>query len=88
MKIKTSISIDRELWIELKTLASRQGKDVSSTLKDAIENELISDLNKSLAKYSIMNTSDLDFEPIKIDRGISDLVRSMRDDRENSISGH
>lgn len=88
MKIKTSISIDKELWIELKNLASKQGKDVSSTLEDAIENELISGLDQSLAKYSIVKTSNLDFEPVKPKGKISDLVRSMRDDRESGLSGH
>jgi predicted transcriptional regulator len=86
MKVKTSISIDNEIWIELKNLALQRGKDISSILKDAIENELYLDLDKSLMKYSKYGKSDLDFEPIKPNSEISDLVRSMRDDRENRIS--
>ncbi len=35
-----------------------------------------------------MNTSDLDFEPIKIDRRIINLVRSTGNYKENNISGH
>ena len=86
MKVKTSISIDNEIWMELKNLALQRGKDISSILKDAIENELYLDLDKSLMKYSKYSKSDLDFEPIKPNGKISDLVRSMRDDRESRIS--
>ena len=86
MKVKTSTSIDNEIWMELKNLALQRGKDISSILKDAIENELYLDLDKSLMKYSRYGKSDLDFEPIKPNGKISDLVRSMRDDRESRIS--
>ena len=72
--------------MELKNLALQRGKDISSILKDAIENELYLDLDKSLMKYSKYGKSDLDFEPIKPNGKISDLVRSMRDDRESHIS--
>lgn len=73
--------------MRLKNLALEQGKDISSILENAIENELISNLDKSLMKYSSKTVSDLDFEPVKPKQQISDLVRSMRDDRENRISG-
>ncbi|MCW6171184.1 MAG: hypothetical protein LVQ96_08475 [Thermoplasmatales archaeon] len=86
MKVKTSISIDNEIWMELKNLALQRGKDISSILKDAIENELYLDLDKSLMKYSKYGKSDLDFDPIKLKSKVSDLVRSIRDDRESRIS--
>ena len=86
MKVKTSISIDNEIWMELKNLALQRGKDISSILKDAIENELYLDLDKSLMKYSKYGKSDLGFDPIKLKSKVSDLVRSMRDDRESRIS--
>jgi hypothetical protein len=86
MKVKTSISIDNEIWMELKNLALQRGKDISSILKDAIENELYLGLDKSLMKYSKYGKSDLDFDPIKLKSKVSDLVRSMRDDRESRIS--
>ncbi len=86
MKVKTSISIDNEIWMELKNLALQRGKDISSLLKDVIENELYLDLDKSLMKYSKQVNSNLDFDPIKPKSNVSDLVRSMRDDRENRIS--
>ena len=37
MKIKTSIPIDNEIWMELKNLALQRGKDINSILKDAIK---------------------------------------------------
>jgi hypothetical protein len=86
MKVKTSISIDNEIWMELKNLALQRGKDISSILKDVIENELYLNLDKSLMKYSKCGKSDLDFDPIKVKSKVSDLVRSMRDDREGRIS--
>ena len=86
MKVKTSISIDKQIWMELKNLALQRGKDISFILNDAIENELYLNLDKSLMKYSKYGKSDLDFEPIKPNGKISDLVRSMRDDRESRIS--
>ena len=86
MKVKTSISIDNEVWMELKNLALQRGKDISSVLKDIIENELYLDLDKSLMKYSKHGNSNLDFDPIKPKSKVSDLVRSMRDDRESRIS--
>ena len=86
MKVKTNISIDNEIWMELKNLALQRGKDISSILKDVIENELYLNLDKSLMKYSKCGKSDLDFDPIKVKSKVSDLVRSMRDDREGRIS--
>jgi hypothetical protein len=86
MKVKTSISIDKEIWMELKNLALQRGKDISFILKDAIENELYLNLDKSLKKYSKYGKSELDFEPIKSNGTVSDLTRSMRDDRESRIS--
>jgi predicted DNA-binding protein len=86
MKVKTSISIDNEIWMELKNLAIQRGMDISSILKDIIENELYLDLDKSLMKYSKHGDSNLDFDPIKPKSKVSDLVRSMRNDRESRIS--
>ena len=86
MKVKTSISIDKQIWMEIKNLALQRGKDISFILNDAIENELYLNLDKSLMKYSKYGKSDLDFEPIKPKSKVSDLIRSMRDDRESRIS--
>jgi hypothetical protein len=86
MKVKISISIDKQIWMELKSLALQQGKDISFILKDTIENELYLNLDKSLMKYSKCGKSDLDFELIKPRSKVSDIIRSMRDDRESRIS--
>jgi len=86
MKVKTSISIDKEIWMELKNLALQRNKDISFILKEAIENELYLKLDQSLIKYSKYGKSDLDFEAIKPKCEVSDLIRSMRDDRESRIS--
>lgn len=86
MKVKTSISIDNEIWMKLKNLALQRGEDISSILKEAIKNELYLDLERSLMKHSKYGKSELDFDPIKPDSEISGLVRSMRDDREGRIS--
>ena len=72
--------------MELKNLAIQRGMDISSILKDIIENELYLDLDKSLMKYSKHGDSNLDFDPIKPKSKVSDLVRSLRDDRESRIS--
>jgi hypothetical protein len=86
MKVKTSISIDKQIWMELKNLALQRDEDISSILKDAIENELCLNLDKYLMKYSKSGKSSLDFEPIKPSGKVTDLIRSMRDDRESRIS--
>ncbi len=86
MKVKTSISIDKQIWVELKNLALQRGMDISSVLKEAIENELYLNLDEYLMKYSKYSKADLDFEPIKSKGNVSDLIRSMRDDRKNRIS--
>ena len=86
MMVKTSIPIDNEIWMELKNLALQRGNDISSILKNAIKNELFLDLDKSLMKYSRYCKSGLDFEPNKPKDKVSDMIRSMREDRESRIS--
>ncbi|MGP6207715.1 hypothetical protein ACNF42_06800 [Cuniculiplasma sp. SKW3] len=86
MKVKMSIFIDKQIWMELKNFALQRGKDISFILEDVTENELYLNLDKSLMKYSRYGKSELDFEPIKPKAKVSDLVKSMRDDRESSIS--
>ena len=87
MKAKKSISIDNEIWMELKNLALQRGKDISSILRDVIENELYLNLDKSLMEYSGYSKSGIDFDPIKPYVKVSGLVRSMRNDRESRGSG-
>ena len=52
MKTKTSISIDQQVWAKLKNLAVERGVDISSLLQIAIEDELISNFEDSIMKFS------------------------------------
>ena len=52
MKTKTSISIDRQVWAKLKNLAVERGVDISSLLQIAIDDELISNFEDSIMKFS------------------------------------
>ena len=52
MKTKTSISIDQQVWTKLKNLAVERGVDISSLLQIAIEDELISNFEDSIMKFS------------------------------------
>ena len=87
MKTKTSISIDQQVWIKLKNLATERNTNISSALQKAIESELLSNFDDSIIKYSTRRRSDLDFDPVEPKQKVSELIRRMRDERENSISG-
>ena len=52
MKTKTSISIDQQVWTKLKNLAVERGVDISSLLQIAIDDELISNFEDSIMKFS------------------------------------
>ena len=52
MKTKTSISIDQQVWAKLKNLAVERGVDIRSLLQIAIEDELISNFEDSIMKFS------------------------------------
>lgn len=87
MKTKTSISIDQQVWTKLKNLAVERGVDISSLLQIAIEDELISNFEDSIMKFSTKGGTELDFDPIEPRQNISGLVSGMRDEREDRISG-
>ena len=86
MKTKTSISIDQQVWAKLKNLAVERGMDISSLLQIAIEDELISNFEDSMIKFSTQGGTELDFDPIEPRQNVSELVRGMRDEREDRIS--
>ena len=87
MKTKTSISIDQQVCIKLKNLATERNTNISSVLQKAIDGELLSNFDDSIMKYSTKRRSDSDFDPVEPKQKVSELVRRMRDERENSISG-
>lgn len=60
---------------------------MSSILQNAIENELISNLEEPLMKYVSKKSPELDFDPIQPRKRVSDLVSGMRYDREDRLSG-
>ena len=89
IKVKTSIYIDKELWEKFKKYALRRGKEVSKLLEEIIEEEMIEEtLSNILLELVDFESYEIDFEPIRPKKGlVSELIRVMRDERANSISG-
>ncbi len=87
MRRKTSVYIDESLWNEFKKKAVSMGKEVSKYLEEVIEEELLKNLEKELNQQVEGENYELDFEPIEVGEIMSDLVREMRDERRNSLSG-
>ncbi|USS41728.1 hypothetical protein NF865_09965 [Thermococcus aggregans] len=86
-KIKTSIYIDAELWWKLKKDAAEEKKDLSKLLEEIISEELLLGVEDSLRKMLKEFEEKIEFEPIVVKGSVSELVRAMRDERENSILG-
>ncbi len=87
MRRKTSIYIDESLWEEFKKKAVSKGKEVSKYLEEVMEEELLKNLEKELNRQVEGENQELDFEPIEVSEIVSSLVRKMRDERRNSLSG-
>lgn len=87
MRRKTSVYIDESLWNEFKKKAVSMGKEVSKYLEEVIEEELLKNLEKELNQQVEGENYELDFEPIEVGEIMSDLVREMRDERGDSLSG-
>ncbi len=87
MRRKTSIYVDGSLWKEFKKRAESKGKEVSKYLEEVIEEELLKNLEKELNRQVEGENQELDFEPIEVSEIVSNLVRKMRDERRNSLSG-
>ncbi len=87
-KVKTSIYIDRELWEKFKKLAMKRGVKVSKLLEELIRRELLDELfDELIDKMNIAGELEIDFEPIEPRGGmVSDLMRVMRDERDNNLS--
>lgn len=89
VKAKTSIYIDQDLWRRFKEYAFRRGVEVSRLLEEIIVDEMVEEyLGEALLELASVNNYEVDFDPVEPIRGyrVSDLVRSMRDERANSIS--
>ncbi len=72
---------------KFKKKALSKGKEVSRYLEEVIEEELLKNLEKELNQQVEGENYELDFEPIEVGEIMSDLVREMRDERRNSLSG-
>jgi hypothetical protein len=87
-KIKTSIYIDKDLWEKLKSVALKNGLEVSQMLEEIIKNEIIEDfLEQVLEKTENFESYEIDFEPLEPEKGlVSEFIRVMRNERSNNIS--
>ena len=84
-KIKTSIYIDAELWWELKKDAAEEKKDLSKLLEEIISEELLLGVEDSLREMIREFEEKIEFEPVVAKGSVSELVRAIRDEREDSI---
>lgn len=86
-KVKTSIYVEKDLWEEFKKLAQRKGVEPSKLLEELIREELFEKmLDEFMQELDIGNDYEIDFEPIKPRKDlVSDLIRSMRDERRNGL---
>ena len=89
VKVKTSIYVDKELWEKIKMYALKRDMEISGLLEDVVRYEMIEDaLDDILLDSASSEDYDIDFEPVKPREGlVSELVRVMRDERANSVSG-
>ncbi len=89
VKVKTSIYIDRELWEKFKKHASKKGMEASRLLEEIIRDEIIEDtLEHILLDLASSENYEIDFEPMKTREGtVSELIRVMRNERSNNLSG-
>jgi hypothetical protein len=88
VKVKTSIYVDKELWEKFKSHASKNGIEITQMLEEFIRDELVEDLlDQMTADMKSPRDYEIDFEPVEsVDGLVSELVRVMRDERNNSIS--
>jgi hypothetical protein len=85
---KSSIYVDEGLWRRLKKHAMEKGVDLSALLEDVIREEFMDYVDRALEELAGPRVYGLDFEPVKPREGIvSELVKAMRDERADSVSG-
>jgi len=87
-KVKTSVYADKELWEKFKLKAARRGIEVSQALEELIRDDLFEEMFDEVLKgISETEGYEIDFEPIKPKADlVSVFVRSLRDERANSLS--
>jgi hypothetical protein len=82
-RIKTSIYVDRELWMRFRGHAIKSGVKASRLLEDLMEDEVFElTLAKALAEQARREDYEINFEPIEPKEAtVSELIRTMRDER-------
>ncbi len=88
-KTKTSIYVDRELWEKFKRYARGKGVEVSRLLEELMREAMIEEeLADGLRELAGGEFEELDFDPVSPRGGlVSVLVRKLRDERGDSLSG-
>ena len=87
-RVKTSIYIDKELWSRFKAHASSRGLEASKFLENLIKEVFISDaIDEALKGMNISEDYEINFEPVVSREPVSELVRVVRDERRNHLSG-
>jgi len=87
---KSSVYVDEELWLRLRRRAMERGVGLSALLEDVIREEFMDCVDEALEDLAGSNAYeiDLDFKPVKPREGVvSELVKAMRGERSDSISG-
>jgi len=73
---------------KVKKTASKLDLEVSSLLEEMIREEIGENAEAALRDMVDTFINELDFEPVKPREGlVSELVRKMRDERSDNISG-
>ena len=87
-RVKTSVYVDGELWERFRRYALRRGLGVGRALEELLREELfLEDLGDALLGLAGGEDYELDFEPVRAREPVSGLVRDLRDERADSLSG-
>ncbi|MEM1703717.1 MAG: hypothetical protein QXQ31_06660, partial [Zestosphaera sp.] len=86
-KIETCIYINEDLWKEFEKIASSRDQELSEALEGLLREELIVDLEAAVRELVDELDAEQDFKPVKTEAPVSELVREMRNERENRLLG-
>ncbi|MEM1893532.1 MAG: hypothetical protein QXV95_08080 [Sulfolobales archaeon] len=86
-KIETCIYINEDLWKEFEKIASSRDQELSGALEGLLREELIVDLEAAVRELVDELDAEQDFKPVKTEAPVSELVREMRNERENRLLG-
>ncbi|BFH72187.1 hypothetical protein SJAV_01310 [Sulfurisphaera javensis] len=83
VKVKISIYIDKDVWERFKKYASSKGTSASRLLEEILSEALNDDI--ILSEFEPTEDNEINFQPIKSIKLVSDLVKEMRYEREKSL---